>query len=53
LKKIIFIFLLSINLNAFAQRIDIGFGLGLAKYWGDLAPSIAFYETKFASNVFA
>ncbi len=53
MKKIIFIFLLSISLSAFAQKVDIGFGLGLANYWGDLAPSIAFNETKFAGNVFA
>lgn len=53
MKKIILLFLTTIQLNVFAQRIDIGFGLGIANYWGDLAPTIALKETKFAGNIFA
>lgn len=41
------------TLSIKAQRVDIGFGLGLANYWGDLAPSIAWNESKPTLNLFA
>ncbi len=36
----------------FAQRIEVGVQLGLANYWGDLSPTIAFNETKPGGGIF-
>jgi len=53
LKKLFFILFLVKFINVNAQRVDVGFGIGLSNYWGDLAPSISFDESKVTSNVFA
>lgn len=54
MKKVFYLLLLFSGLsNLKAQHIDVGVGLGLANYWGDLSPNIAFGETKGAGNVFA
>ncbi|MCF8428993.1 MAG: DUF6089 family protein [Bacteroidia bacterium] len=53
MKKLFSIFFLVIYFNSYSQRVDIGLGLGLANYWGDLAPSIAFSESKPTISVFA
>ncbi len=53
MKKLFFIIFLIKIINADAQRVDVGFGIGIANYWGDLAPSIAYNETKPAINLFA
>lgn len=53
MKKLALICLFVPFANVFAQRVDIGLGIGLANYWGDLAPTIAFGETKLAGSVFA
>ena len=53
LKKLFFILFLVKFITVNAQRVDVGFGIGLSNYWGDLAPSISFDESKVTSNVFA
>ncbi|MES2380559.1 MAG: DUF6089 family protein [Bacteroidota bacterium] len=53
MKRIYFIVFIALIGKANAQDIDVGVGLGLANYWGDLAPSIAWGETKPAGNIFA
>jgi hypothetical protein len=53
MKKAIYIVALFISLQTNAQKWDIGVSAGAANYWGDLAPSIAFNETKPAAAVFA
>jgi hypothetical protein len=53
LKKLFFILFFVKFINVNAQLLDVGFGIGLANYWGDLAPSIAFDESKPTLNVFA
>jgi hypothetical protein len=53
LKKLFFILFLLKIINADAQRVDVGFGIGLANYWGDLAPSISYNESKPAINLFS
>lgn len=53
MKKLLFIFFIIKSISSYSQRVDVGVGLGLANYWGDLAPSIAFNESKPTFNVFA
>jgi len=52
-KYIIYFSLLIISNIVFAQKWDVGISAGLANYWGDLAPSIAFNETKPAASILA
>jgi hypothetical protein len=53
LKNLIIIFFLLKIVSVNAQRVDVGVGLGLSNYWGDLAPTIVWTESKPAFNVFA
>jgi len=53
LKKVFYILLFAGLSGLKAQNIDVGVGLGLANYWGDLSPAIALGETKASGNVFA
>lgn len=52
MKKVFFILFLASLSNLKAQNVDVGIGLGLSNYWGDLAPNIALGETKLAGNAF-
>lgn len=52
MKKIFFLIIVAIHSIGKAQNIDVGVGLGLSNYWGDLAPSIAWNETNGSANVF-
>lgn len=53
MKKVFYILLFAGLSGLKAQNIDVGVGLGLANYWGDLSPAIALGETKASGNVFA
>ncbi len=44
--------LIVVRSSSYAQHVDVGVGMGLANYWGDLAPSIAWNETNATANVF-
>jgi hypothetical protein len=52
LKKIPFFIFLIIALSSFAQRSEVGFGLGTFNYSGDLARSYNFLNSKPAGTVF-
>lgn len=53
MKQLLFILFIVKFINAGAQRVDVGFGIGISNYWGDLAPSISFNESNPTLNVFA
>ncbi len=50
-KVLLFLALISI-LKVNAQTVDVGVGLGVSNYWGDLAPSLALNETHAAGTLF-
>ncbi|MFN4082447.1 MAG: DUF6089 family protein [Bacteroidia bacterium] len=54
LKKISSIITFSVFVfsNSNAQKIEVGGQLGISNYWGDLAPTIAFNETRPAGGIF-
>lgn len=39
--------------SAFAQKIEVGAGIGLTNYSGDVAPKIAYNETRLGGTLFA
>lgn len=53
MKKLLFIFFILKSFSSQAQKIDLGVGIGLANYWGDLAPSLVLKESKPTLNLFA
>lgn len=51
-KKLVLILFVFTFQIAKSQKVDFGLSLGLANYWGDLAPSIAWNETHGSSTIF-
>lgn len=52
--RFLFLFLFqNLVFDAQAQKVELGFGLGLANYTGDVASSLVLKETKLGATVFA
>lgn len=48
-----FLFFITLQQTAFAQKVELGVSAGIANYTGDIAPNLVLSETKWCGGIFA